>query len=99
MGSQLLMHQECPCADSFRLTTIGNEAQYSTEFSLEDVQQLCATAFPLHTSSAGSNASFSTRPSRLCSSQECAVSEQAPLIRRGHEVGRFEGEERLVMGR
>jgi hypothetical protein len=32
--------------------------------SLEDVQQLCAAAFPLHTSSAGSNASFSAQPSR-----------------------------------
>ena len=34
------------------------------EFSLEDVQQLCAVAFPLYTSSAGSNASFSAWPSR-----------------------------------
>jgi hypothetical protein len=38
---------------------------------------------------------------RLCSSQECAVLEQAPSIHRGggREVGRFEGEERLVVGR
>jgi hypothetical protein len=34
-------------------------------------------------------------------SQECAVSEQAPSIHRGggREVSRFEGEERLVVGR
>jgi hypothetical protein len=32
-------------------------------------------------------------------SQECAVLEQAPSIHRGREVGRFEGEERLVVGR
>jgi hypothetical protein len=48
----------------FKLITIGNEVRYSMEFSLEDVQQLCAAAFPLHTSSASSNASFSARPSR-----------------------------------
>jgi hypothetical protein len=48
----------------FKLITIGNEVHYSMEFSLEDVQQLCTTAFPLHMSLAGSNASFSTRPSR-----------------------------------
>jgi hypothetical protein len=30
----------------------------------QSVQQLCATAFPLHTSSADSNVSFSARPSR-----------------------------------
>jgi hypothetical protein len=48
----------------FKLITIGNEVHYSMEFSLDDVQQQCATAFPLHTSSAGSNASFSARPSR-----------------------------------
>jgi Myb-like DNA-binding domain len=46
----------------FKLITIGNEVRYGMEFSLEDVQQLCAAAFPLHTSSAGSNASFSARP-------------------------------------
>jgi hypothetical protein len=48
----------------FKLITIGNEVRYSIEFSLEDVQQLCAAAFPLHTSSAGSNASFSAWPAR-----------------------------------
>jgi hypothetical protein len=47
----------------FKLITIGNEVRYGMEFSLEDVQQLCAATFPLHTSSAGSNASFSTQPS------------------------------------
>ena len=34
------------------------------EFSLKDVQQLCAATFPLHMSSTSSNASFSSRPSR-----------------------------------
>jgi hypothetical protein len=48
----------------FKLITIGNEARYSIEFSLEDAQQLCAATFPLHTSSAGFNALFSARPSR-----------------------------------
>jgi hypothetical protein len=48
----------------FKLITIGNKVHYSMEFSLEDVQQLCAAAFPLHTSSAGSNALFSAQPSR-----------------------------------
>ena len=45
----------------FKLITIGNEVRYGMEFNLEDVQQLCAAAFPLHTSLAGSNASFSGR--------------------------------------
>jgi hypothetical protein len=48
----------------FKLITIGNDVRYGMEFSLEDVQQLCAAAFPLYTSSAGSNALFSARPSR-----------------------------------
>jgi hypothetical protein len=57
-------YQEWPMRGFFKLITIGNEVRYGTEFSLEDVQQLCAAAFPLRTSSAGSNASFSARPSR-----------------------------------
>jgi hypothetical protein len=58
----------------FKLITIRNKVRYGMEFSLENVQQLCAAAFPLHTSSAGSNTSFSARSSRraqpfsLCSS-------------------------------
>jgi hypothetical protein len=48
----------------FKLITIGNKVRYSIEFSLKDVQQLYAVAFPLYMSSAGSNASFSTRPSQ-----------------------------------
>jgi hypothetical protein len=48
----------------FKLITVRNEVRYSMEFSLENVQQLCVAAFPLHTSSAGSNALFSARPSR-----------------------------------
>jgi hypothetical protein len=51
-------YQEWPMRGFFKLITIGNEVHYDMEFSLEDVQQLCAAAFPLHTSSAGSNASF-----------------------------------------
>ena len=47
--------------------------------SLEDVQQLCAAAYPLHTSSAGSNASFSARPSRRAQPfSACARAENAP---------------------
>jgi hypothetical protein len=57
-------YQEWPMRGFFKLITIGNEVRYGIEFSLEDVQQLCAAAFPLHTSSAGSNASFSAQPSR-----------------------------------
>ena len=57
-------YQEWPMRGFFKLITIGNEVHYGMEFSLEDVQQLCAAAFPLHTSSASSNASFSARPSR-----------------------------------
>jgi hypothetical protein len=62
----------------FKLITIGNEVRYSVEFSLEDVQQLCVAAFPLHTSSAGSNASFSARPSRCAQPfSACARAENA----------------------
>jgi hypothetical protein len=46
-------YQEWPVRGFFKLITIGNEMRYGMEFSLEDVQQLCAAAFPLHTSSAG----------------------------------------------
>jgi hypothetical protein len=47
--------------------------------SLEDVQQLCAAAYPLHTSSAGSNASFSARPSRRAQPfSACARAKNAP---------------------
>ena len=58
------VYQEWPMRGFFKLITIGNEVRYGMEFSLEDAQQLCATAFPLHTSSAGSNASLSARPTR-----------------------------------
>jgi hypothetical protein len=58
------VYQEWPMRGFFKLITIGNEVRYGMEFSLEDVQQLCAAAFPLHMSSAGSNASFSAQPSR-----------------------------------
>ena len=57
----------------FKLITIGNEVRYGMEFSLEDVQQLCAAAFPLRMSSAGSNASFSAWPSQPFSA--CARAE------------------------
>jgi hypothetical protein len=58
------VYQEWPMRGFFKLITIGNEVCYSIEFSLEDAQQLCAATFPLHTSSAGSNTSFSARPSQ-----------------------------------
>jgi hypothetical protein len=62
----------------FKLITIRNEVRYGIEFSLEDVQQLCAAAFPLHTSSTGPNASFSARPSRRAwSFSACAQAENA----------------------
>jgi hypothetical protein len=62
----------------FKLITIGNEVRYGIEFSLEDVQQFCAEAFPLHTSSAGPNASFSARPSRCAQPfSACAQAENA----------------------
>jgi hypothetical protein len=57
-------YHEWPMRGCFKLITIGNEVRYGMEFSLEDVQQLCAAAFPLHTSSASSKASFSARPSQ-----------------------------------
>ena len=63
----------------FKLIIIGNEVRYSMEFSLEDVQQLCAAAFPLHMSSASSNASFPARPSRHAQPfSACARAENAP---------------------
>jgi hypothetical protein len=63
----------------FKLITIGNEVRYGMEFSLEDVQQLCAAAFPLHTSSVSSNASFSAQPSRRAQPfSDCARAENAP---------------------
>ena len=71
-------YQEWPMRGFFKLITIGNEVRYGMEFSLEDVQQLCAAAFPLHTSSAGSNASFSARPSRRAQPfSACARAENA----------------------
>jgi hypothetical protein len=69
-------YQEWPMRGFFKLITIGNEVRYGMEFSLEDVQQLCAAAFPLHTSSAGSNASFSAQPSQPFSA--CARAKNAP---------------------
>src|ERR1700722_502618 len=60
-------YQEWPMRGIFKHRVSHDSAygvRYGMEFSLEDVQQLCAAAFPLHTSSAGSNASFSARPSR-----------------------------------
>jgi hypothetical protein len=78
-------YQEWPMRGFFKLITIGNEVRYGMEFSLEDVQQLCAAAFPLHTSSASSNASFSARPSRRARHSRraqpfsaCARAENAP---------------------
>jgi hypothetical protein len=72
-------YQEWPMCGFFKLITIGNEVRYGMEFSLEDVQQLCAAAFPLHTSSAGSNASFSARPSRhICSTREAPAKVAIP---------------------
>ena len=72
-------YQEWPMRGFFKLITIGNEVRYGMEFSLEDVQQLCAAAFPLHTSSAGSNASFSARPSRRAQPfSACAPAENVP---------------------
>jgi hypothetical protein len=63
----------------FKLISIGNEVRYSMEFSLEDVQQLCATAFPLHMSLAGSNALFSARPSQCAQPfSVCAQAKNAP---------------------
>jgi hypothetical protein len=77
------------------------------EFSLEDVQQLCAAALPLHISSAGSDASFSappTPPFSACTLAENASGATPSRIKRprftegrGREVGRLEGEERLVV--
>src|SRR5438045_5503806 len=58
-------YQEWPVYGFFKLITIGNEVRYGMEFSLEDVQQLCATTLPLHTSSAGSSTSFSALPSQI----------------------------------
>jgi hypothetical protein len=52
-------YQEWPMRGFFNLITVGNEVRYGIGFSLEDIQQLCAIAFPLHSSFAGSNASFS----------------------------------------
>jgi hypothetical protein len=71
-------YQEWPMRGFFKLITIGNEVRYAMEFNVEDVQQLCAAAFPLHTSSAGSNASFSARPSRRARPfSACAQAENA----------------------
>jgi hypothetical protein len=63
----------------FNLITVGNEVRYGMGFSLEDIQQLCAIAFPLHLSFAGSNASFSAQPSqRAQPSNACARAKNAP---------------------
>jgi hypothetical protein len=71
-------YQEWPMRGFFKLITIGNKIRYGMEFSLDDVQQLCAAAFPLHTSSAGSTASFSARPSRRARPfSACARAENA----------------------
>jgi hypothetical protein len=65
-------YQEWPMRGFFKLITIGNEVRYGMEFSLEDAQQLCAAAFPLHTSSAGSNASLSAQPFSVCNQADNA---------------------------
>jgi hypothetical protein len=92
----------------FKLITIGNEVRYGMKFSLEDVQQLCTAAFPLHTSSAGSNASFSSWPSRCAQPfRACAPAENAPSRSKRRrfteeedvKIGRFKGEEGLAVGR
>jgi hypothetical protein len=44
----------------FKRITIGNEIRYSMEFSLEELQELCASACP-HASQASSDRDFSTR--------------------------------------
>ena len=63
----------------FKLITIRNKVRYSIEFSLEDVQRLCAAALPLHTVLAGSNALFSALPSwRAQPFSACARVENAP---------------------
>jgi hypothetical protein len=92
----------------FKLITIENEVRYGMEFSLEDVQQLCAATFPLHTSSTGSSRPFSARAARPFSARarakkngSGASSSWSKLSRftSEREVGGFKGAGRLVVGR
>jgi len=71
-------YQEWPVYGFFKLVTIGNEVRYGMEFSLEDVEQLCATTLPLHTSSTGSSTSFSALPSRRAQAKNALSQSKRP---------------------
>jgi hypothetical protein len=58
-------YREWPMHGFFKRTTIGNEIRYSMDFSLEQLQGLCAVACPLHATSPSSDRDSSAGPASL----------------------------------
>jgi len=86
---------------------IRNETHYAMEFSLEQLQGLCAASFPLHTSSASSNRHSFVRPEGVSRTRMAVkTTRSAPVSQSkrppfhtggGRDVGRFEGEQRVAV--
>ena len=70
----------------FKRITIGNEIRYRIEFSLEEIQQLCAVACPLHMSSAGCNGPFSVRLASSSTSNTRAKKTRSDRASRGKRI-------------
>jgi len=58
-------YREWPMHGFFKRTTIGNETRYSMDFSLEQLQELCAVACPLHATPPISDRYFSAGKANL----------------------------------
>jgi hypothetical protein len=58
-------YREWPMRGFFKRITIGNETRYSIDFSLEQLQGLCAVACPLHAIPPNSDRDISARPANL----------------------------------
>jgi hypothetical protein len=58
-------YREWPMHGFFKRTTIGNEIRYSMDFSLEQLQGLCAVVCLLHATSPSSDRDSSAGPAKL----------------------------------
>jgi hypothetical protein len=58
-------YREWPMHRFFKRTTIRNEIRYSMDFSLEQLQGLCAVVCPLHATSPSSNKDSSVGLAKL----------------------------------
>lgn len=58
-------YREWPMQGFFKRTTIGNEIRYSMDFSLEQLQGLCAVACPRHATPPNSDRDSSAGPANL----------------------------------